>query len=121
MSFAYQKRDLGDLVDRSRFRHRRSVRAVRIGKAFEATVKIHFQTLGFFVLVSAGSRTLADLVAVKKGQILFIQCKLNEIMKLHERQALYRLADNYGAMAIFATTKGMWRVNATGQLLPIAI
>jgi len=45
------------------------------GANFERRVKKFFENLGFFVVRSAGSKSPADLVCVKHGEVALVQCK----------------------------------------------
>lgn len=47
----------------------------RQGRDFEYVVRDHFLELGWVVVRSAGSKTKADLVAMRGGLTLLIQCK----------------------------------------------
>ncbi|MGH9247923.1 MAG: hypothetical protein ACRD0W_00160 [Acidimicrobiales bacterium] len=49
--------------------------AKRAGKRFEWRVRDDLTGNGYKVVVSAGSLTVCDMVAVKPGQVLFVQCK----------------------------------------------
>ena len=45
------------------------------GRSFEYKVRDYFRDLGWVVVRSAGSKTKADLVCMKAGITLLIQCK----------------------------------------------
>lgn len=45
------------------------------GRSFEYKVRNYFKDLGWVVVRSAGSKTKADLVAMKSGITLLVQCK----------------------------------------------
>jgi len=45
------------------------------GRRFEYRVKKFFEDLGFYVVRSAGSKGLADLVIIKNGESRLVQCK----------------------------------------------
>ena len=49
----------------------------RRGRRFEYKVGKWLIKLGYYVIRSAGSKGLFDLVAVKGNNVLFIQCTLN--------------------------------------------
>jgi len=78
------------------------------GRAFEYLVRDHFKQKGYFVLRSPRSRGLADLIAIKKGELLFIQCKLWGGMNRNEQKDLFELAESVGAKAMLAS-KSKWR------------
>lgn len=46
-----------------------------LGRSFEYRTRDIFEQAGYFVFRSAQSRGVADLIAFKKGEVLFIQCK----------------------------------------------
>lgn len=48
------------------------------GAAFELRVKHHLEVNGYEVIRSAGSHSIIDLIALKPGQLLIIQCKASE-------------------------------------------
>lgn len=48
----------------------------RRGADFERAVRAHLADHGYEVIRSAGSKTKVDLVAIKSGELLLIQCKL---------------------------------------------
>lgn len=45
------------------------------GRRLEWKMKGYFQSLGFFVVRSAGSRSPVDLIAIGSNRLLLIQCK----------------------------------------------
>ncbi|MGH1574344.1 hypothetical protein ACRAWG_31445 [Methylobacterium sp. P31] len=47
----------------------------RFGRQFEYRVRDHLKSLGYVALRSPGSRTPIDIMAVRPGVVLFIQCK----------------------------------------------
>lgn len=49
--------------------------AKRAGKRFEWQVRDRLQDDGYLLITSAGSMTACDMIAVKPGEILFVQCK----------------------------------------------
>lgn len=72
------------------------------GTAFERAVRHSLEEDGYEVIRSAGSKGKVDLVAFKKGQILFIQCKLNGLCAPSERAEVLRLSSLVGALPIVA-------------------
>lgn len=74
------------------------------GRTFEWKVRDALQEDGYDVLRSAGSKTKIDLVAIKPGQILFIQCKrTNGQIPPAEREKLVLLAKYVNALALVAS------------------
>jgi Holliday junction resolvase len=57
---------------------------------------------GYWVMRSAGSKGTADIVAIKLGEILFVQCKLSGTLTPGERHALVALAAERGGTALCA-------------------
>lgn len=64
----------------------------RLGTVFERATRERLTGDGYDLVRSAGSKTKVDLVAVKSGQVLFIQCKRNGKLPPAERSALLRMA-----------------------------
>jgi Holliday junction resolvase len=71
------------------------------GRAFEWRVKRDLQGKGYWVLRSSRSVGVADLVAIKKGEILLVQCKTGSDMSIKEKDQLITLAKSVGAKAFF--------------------
>ncbi|MEM7821456.1 MAG: restriction endonuclease [Candidatus Aenigmatarchaeota archaeon] len=51
------------------------------GVNFERRIKKDFENKGYFVIRSAGSKSPIDLVAIKEGIPVLIQCKTKEVTK----------------------------------------
>lgn len=73
------------------------------GRSFEYRMRNYYRKQGYFVLRSAQSKGPADLVALKKNEILFIQCKLGGWINKKEKEKLILLAKSVGAIPILAT------------------
>lgn len=82
---------------------KRSGKLYKKGRAFEYRVKDFFSKNGYQVIRSAASKGPADLVAFKKGEILFIQCKIGNFHNIREWNLLVDIAESVGAKPIFAT------------------
>lgn len=76
----------------------------QLGYSFERRVLSILEGMGYFVTRSSGSKGLADLVAVRKGSVLFVQCKRSGKIPSSEWNALYELAIAHGADAVVADT-----------------
>lgn len=74
-------------------------RQYRRGRRFEYRVRDHYQSEGYFVLRSPRSAGLADLVAIKKGKVIMIQCKISGYLRPKDKRELYELAVSIGAEA----------------------
>jgi Holliday junction resolvase len=72
------------------------------GTAFERTVRTALRDDGYEVIRSAGSKTKIDLVAIKRGELLFVQCKINGLCPPAERARLRDLAGMAGALPVVA-------------------
>jgi Holliday junction resolvase len=71
------------------------------GRTFEYKVKRHLETMGYFVIRAARS-AFPDLVAVKQGQPLLVECKLNGYIPWKEKIRLLELGTNIGAQCAIA-------------------
>ena len=84
------------------------------GRDLEHRVRTHLREEGFEVLRTAGSKSKVDLVAIKPGQILFVQCKRSGALPPAEWNALWDLAQMVGAIPVLAEqlTRGRryWRL-----------
>ena len=74
----------------------------RVGRQFEYRVRDIYKSKGYFVLRSPGSLGPVDLVAIRKGEVLLIQCKVAGYMRPKERSALLELSDPIGGKALCA-------------------
>lgn len=82
---------------------RRKGSPYRLGRAFEYRVRDYFKKLGYFVLRSPQSKGLIDLIAIKRGEILGIQCKRGSYLKtVEEGNILYQFCQSIGARTIVA-------------------
>jgi Holliday junction resolvase len=73
-----------------------------LGRHFEWRVRDYLKQKGYFVLRSPQSRGPVDLVAIRKGEILFIQCRINGYLEKAEKYELVELAKSVGAKACLA-------------------
>lgn len=64
----------------------------RAGRDFEWRTRAVLREAGYEVIRAAGSKTKADLLAIKSGQTLVIQCKRTELPSPAERAEVIRLA-----------------------------
>ena len=63
------------------------------GADFEREVRAALVADGYELVVrSAGSKTKVDLVAIKAGQVLIVQCKRNGVCPPAERSAVLHIA-----------------------------
>ena len=73
------------------------------GAAFERRVKLSYQLRGWYVMRSAGSKGLCDLIAFKGGEVHLLQLKVSGKMTPLERCQLYELARENKFQAILVT------------------
>jgi Holliday junction resolvase len=76
------------------------------GYAFERRVRQLLESLGCFVIRSAGSKGVADLVAIRLDATLLVQCKRQGAISSQEWNTLYDTAMRIGAMPILAQMRG---------------
>jgi Holliday junction resolvase len=77
-------------------------RSYRIGRAFEYRVRDHLEKGGYFVVRSAMSHGPVDLVGLKRGVVLLVQCKMRGRISRGEREALCSLAERVRGLPILA-------------------
>jgi len=70
------------------------------GRRFENYVKEKLERKGYLVVRSAGSKGLFDLVALRRGEILLIQCKWR---KGRMSKEMVEAAEKAGGKALIAT------------------
>ena len=71
------------------------------GRRFEWNVKDLLETRGWIVVRAARSKPV-DLVAMKNGRILLIECKYDAQLTKDRRKLLMELAERAGAKPILA-------------------
>ena len=75
------------------------------GANFERRVKKEYEKLGYYVMRSAGSHGVADLVALKRNTIpIIIQCKIYEDWKKRQEDII-AVAKKLGIRALY-----IWRL-----------
>ena len=74
------------------------------GAAFERKIATMLRRKGYFTTRSAGSHSIADLTAIKKGhRPLLIQCKAGTAsVNLEDQNKLFMTAQEAGAIAVTA-------------------
>lgn len=81
---------------------KRKTSSYKLGRSFEYTVRNLLRAKGYFVVRSAQSKGAADLVAIKRGIVLLVQCKRGGVIGKDERVKLHALSEEIGAVAIIA-------------------
>ena len=76
------------------------------GRLFEYKVKKEFEKRGYYVVRSAGSKGVFDLIAIGNGEVLGIQCKLGKVSEGEIREML-EVGRRYGIIPIIATKDGV--------------
>lgn len=89
----------------------------RLGRAVEYRVRDVLKEAGYFAMRSPASKTPIDVVAIKPGQVLLIQCKRSGALPPGEWNELYDLALSCGAIPVMAErpyprTLNFWRLTA---------
>ena len=74
----------------------------RLGRAVEYAVRNDLRKRGYFVLRSPRSLGIVDLVAIKTGTVLFVQCKRSLELGIREWNGLIDLSESVGATPILA-------------------
>jgi Holliday junction resolvase len=72
------------------------------GAAFERAVAARLADDGYLVMRAAGSHGVADLVAIKPGQVVLIQCKISGIISIADWNLFYETASRAGALPVLA-------------------
>ena len=75
------------------------------GAAFERKTQGELERHGFAVVRSAGSHSPTDLVAMRNGEIVLVQCKLNGYIGQYEWNELFEFAELAGGVPILASPK----------------
>lgn len=72
------------------------------GARFERAVAARLDFDGYLVLRAAGSHGVADLVAIKPGEVVLVQCKISGIISIAEWNRFYETASRAGALPVLA-------------------
>lgn len=75
----------------------------RVGRALEYRVRDQLRAAGFFVLRSPASRSPIDLVAIRPGRVVFVQCKRGGLCGVAEWNEFFDLCVSVGAEPILAS------------------
>jgi len=74
----------------------------RLGRALEYRARDEMKKRGYFVMRSPASKSPIDLVAIRAGEILFVQCKRSGVLCPSEWNELWALTKTTGAVPIMA-------------------
>lgn len=75
----------------------------RKGREFEYAVRRDLMRRGFVAMLSPRSEGPADILAVRSGTILLVQCKLYGALRKQERRRLREIAEISGGLPVLAT------------------
>ena len=90
----------------------------RLGRHVEYSVRDDFKKHGYFAMRSPASKSPIDILAVKKGSVVFIQCKRSMAIGVREWNIFYDLAKSVDAVPIVAgrpTGRGLLYCIMTGE------
>ena len=77
-----------------------------VGANFERTVKKKLEKENWYVLRSAGSHSIVDLVCFRGGEVRLVQCKVDGYLSPNERGQLLELAAQNGFCAYLVKRGG---------------
>ena len=77
-----------------------------VGANFERTVKKKLEKENWYVLRSAGSHSVVDLVCFRGGEVRLVQCKIDGYISPIEREQLLELAAQNGFCAYLVKRGG---------------
>lgn len=85
-------------------------KAYQRGRNFEYRVKKDMEKRGYLVLRSPASKSPVDLYCIKRGELVFIQCKLRGQIGVPEWNEFFTLSKSVEALPILAE-------NVSGKIL----
>lgn len=83
-----------------------SNKAYRKGYQFEIYVASYLRRNGFYVIRSAGSHGIYDLIAIRNGKVFGIQCKTNGRLLRKELTEIVKTAEKHGIIPFLAFRDG---------------
>lgn len=72
------------------------------GTRFEHQALCHFRASGYYAQRTPGSKSPVDVIAIKAGQVLFVQCKRDGTLPPAAWNELYDLAYRFGGIPLLA-------------------
>ena len=78
----------------------------RQGANFERRAKAKLEKENWYVLRSAGSHSIVDLVCFRGGEVSLVQCKIDGYLSPNERKQILELADENGFRAYLVKRDG---------------
>ena len=76
------------------------------GRNFEYRVKKYYENKGYYVIRSAGSHGIFDLIAISNTKVLGIQCRVNKKIKKDEIEKMAEFETKYGITPVIAYRNG---------------
>jgi Holliday junction resolvase len=76
------------------------------GANFERRVRKHLEQQGWVVFRSAGSHSPADLIALKAGEVMLVQCQLDGYFTRAKKGALQILIEELNCQGCLAWREG---------------
>lgn len=76
------------------------------GRRFEYRVRDYLKRRGYYTVRSAKSGTITDLIALRDGKILLIQCKVDKYLKREEKEKLREAEEITKGLGIIAYREG---------------
>jgi len=77
----------------------------RRGYSFERRVRAHLEKDGWFV-VRQGKSAFPDLICLKKGKAMLVECKVDGYLRPEERRRLLEVSIKTGAESVIASREG---------------
>ena len=77
-----------------------------VGANFERAAKKKLEKENWYVLRSAGSHSIVDLVCFRGGEVRLLQCKIDGYISPNEREQLLELAAQNGFCAYLVKREG---------------
>lgn len=78
-----------------------------IGADFERRCKRHFEKLGYYVVKSAGSKGIVDLVCLNRNGNVLVQCRVKGNLSKDEELELIKLGAITGCRVLLAYREGI--------------
>jgi len=76
------------------------------GRNFENYIKDKLERKGYFVVRSAASKGVYDLIAIKNGVVYGIQCKAGKARaSKQEKERMVEFGEKYGIVPVLATKR----------------
>lgn len=77
----------------------------RVGRDFEYQTRDDLKRRGYLVVRTPASRSPTDLIAIKTGELIFVQCKLHGVMPPSEWNEFMDFAESVSATPVMANRR----------------